>query len=289
MFKELSAYLQYFYPQHALTEVAGKFAESTSPTLKNLLIDRFISMYKVDMQSALISNPHDYATFNEFFTRKLKPELRPIAANPSIASPVDGCVVQVGTINDTQLLQAKSFYFDLNTLLGNEEAQAKQFIDGSFATFYLAPRDYHRVHMPYTGRLLQTIYIPGKLFSVNNNSANYIPRLFTRNERIICFFETELGPMTVILVGAMIVGSMQMVWQKTALRSDHIITQQFAEQSLNFNKGEELGMFKLGSTVIVLFSKDKVVWSTNLKPNSHVNFGSEIGIASASLNKNSIK
>src|SRR5262249_32397795 len=163
-----------FYPQHTLTQLAGKFADSTNIRLKNFLIDQFIRTYKVDMSQAEVSNPHDFSTFNDFFTRKLKPELRPIAKDPAVASPVDGCVSQTTTINDTQLLQAKGFYYDLRTLLGNDEC-ATQFIDGSFATLYLAPRDYHRVHMPYSGTLQKTIYIPGKLFSVNATSVQYIP------------------------------------------------------------------------------------------------------------------
>lgn len=277
MFKQLSAYLQYLYPKHLLSSSAGMLANSTSPRLKNYLIDSFIKAYNVDMSSALIEDPHQYATFNDFFTRKLKPGIRPIAPDKEIASPCDGTVSQLGMINNNQLLQAKNFYYDLPSLLANEQEAVNQFSDGSFATLYLAPHNYHRVHMPLDGELQQTIFVPGDLFSVNNNTADYIPNLFARNERLICIFSTVAGPMAVILVGALIVGSIQMAWQDHAMRYKCVTSKVYGRGAVKFHKGEELGLFKLGSTVVLLFAHDKVSWSDKLQPGLQSEFGMSLG------------
>ena len=185
------------------------FADSNIVWLKNFLIRHYIRLFKVDTTLAENEDLDTYPTFTSFFIRKIKPELRPIASGVNeIASPVDGVVAELGSIKQNQLLQAKNLYYDLDTLLGNE-ALAEEFYDGEFATFYLSPRDYHRVHMPLDGVLKKTFFIPGKLFSVNRMTSSLIPNLYSRNERFICLFDSPAGPMLIVLVGAIIVGSIQ--------------------------------------------------------------------------------
>jgi len=276
LFKKLFLALQHLLPQHLLSRLLGKLAESSTPWLKDWLIQQFLQRYPVDMQSAMIENPQDYPTFNSFFTRQLKPSLRPIVQNPEqIACPVDGCISEWGTLRSNLLLQAKNFYFDLETLLGACPKDIKPFYDGSFATFYLAPHNYHRVHMPFSGQLRKTIYIPGKLFSVNRLTTDMLPGLYSRNERLVCFFDTAIGNMAVIFVGAMVVGSIQTVWEKDAPRATRVTTKNY--QDIAINRGEEIGYFKVGSTVIVLFEKDKVQWNQDLHAQSLVLMGQEIG------------
>lgn len=253
--------LQHLAPQHLLSRAAGILGNSRCVKFKNFFIQWFISRFRVDMSTAVEENPKNYASFNDFFTRLLKRELRPIVAGKNeIACPVDGCVSQIGKIDKNAIFQAKGFNFDLSALVGSAE-NAKQFIDGAFATFYLAPKDYHRVHMPLAGKCTDIIYIPGKLFSVNQHTTRHVPNLFSRNERIVCLFETEFGPMAVILVGAMIVGSINISCKK----GDFL------------QKGDEVGYFKMGSTVIVLFGKDKANWMPSLKEYSVVKMGALIG------------
>ena len=182
---------------------------------------------------------------------------------------------QIGNIQKKQLLQAKNFYFDLGTLLGGDTQLADNFHDGTFATIYLAPHNYHRVHMPLDGKLVKTIYVPGKLFSVNRMTSEIIPNLYSRNERLICVFDTTLGPMTIVLVGAMIVGSIQTVWMKNPIRANRIITETFSD-GIQLIKGAELGYFKLGSTVILLFGKDKILSQSTLTTTSTLQVGQQI-------------
>jgi phosphatidylserine decarboxylase len=272
MTKPPKVLLQYITPQHALTGFAGWLGELRQPWIKNYLIDLFIRRVGVDMTSATITDPHAYPTFNAFFIRQLRPELRPIAEGSNeIASPVDGFVSQIGKINQETLLQAKGFDFSLKNLLGGDAKRAKPFENGSFATFYLSPKDYHRVHMPYTGKLRETIYIPGDLFSVNQKTTQHVSNLFARNERLVCLFDTDIGPMAVILVGAMMVGSIHTVWHAKN-KTDEIFTESYGG-SLTLTKGSEMGHFQMGSTVIVLFGQDKVDWIDSLKENSTVRMG----------------
>ena len=273
--KPFSVLKQYIAPQRALTCLAGWLAENRKPWLKNYLIKYFLNRFDVDMTPAVIPNPYDYPSFNSFFTRLLKPEFRPIADAPHIASPVDGFVSQAGKIEKDKLLQAKGVYFTLKNLLGGCEKRAKQFEDGNFATLYLSPKDYHRVHMPITGKLRETIFIPGQLFSVNQVTASSVPNLFARNERLVCLFDTQLGPMAVILVGAMLVGSIETVWFANT-RATEITTESF-NNSMTLERGAEIGYFKMGSTAIVLFGHDKVEWASNLTENSIVRMGRSIG------------
>ncbi len=276
MFKNMSVYIQYVLPQHLFSSLMGWLAEIRIPWLKNYFIYRFIKTYQVDMSLAQEENPTHYPTFNSFFIRQLKPKLRPIASGKhEIACPVDGTIAQIGQIRKNQLLQAKQFYFDLDTLLGGDTQLAKNFYDGSFATHYLAPYNYHRVHMPLSGKLEKTIYVPGKLFSVNVMTSELIPHLYSRNERLICLFSTDAGPMAVILVGALNVGNIQTVWMDTPHRSQLSITTY--SQDIFLPTGAELGYFKLGSTVILLFGKDKIAWHPTFTSGSSAQFGQLIG------------
>ncbi|RDI42412.1 archaetidylserine decarboxylase [Aquicella lusitana] len=277
MFNQLFAYSQYLLPQHLLSALAGRLAESRSPRLKNSLIRFFIHRYKVDLSEAISENLDDYPTFNSFFIRQLKPGIRPLALAPeAVISPVDGRVAALGKINQNQLLQAKKHYYNLETLLGNDKELATLFSDGDFATLYLAPQNYHRVHMPLSGTLTKSIYVPGKLFSVNRITSELIPNLYSRNERLISLFDTEAGKMAMILVGAMIVGSIQTVWMTQPIRSHQMITETFTN-GLTLQKSAELGYFKMGSTVILLFEKNKVTWSPSFKTNSAIHFGQFLG------------
>jgi phosphatidylserine decarboxylase len=276
MLKHVFARLQYLLPKHLLTTFVGWFAESRLVWLKNLLIQQFIKHYHVDMTEAKVQDPKRYATFNDFFIRELKAEARPIAPGiRDIACPADGTVAEIGRIHQQQLLQAKGFYYDVDTLLAGSDF-APYFYDGSFATIYLAPYNYHRFHMPLTGKLRQAIYVPGKLFSVNRLTSEVIPQLYSRNERLITLFDTEAGPMAAILVGALIVGSIQTVWQKQPIKAKHLLTPDLPSD-LELRKGAELGFFKLGSTVILLFGKDKAQWSSHLHANSLIRTGQLIG------------
>lgn len=268
-------FLQYCVPQHALSRLAGLLSNCRWRWFKNWAIRRFIRIYQIDIKLAVSENIEDYPTFNSFFTRHLKPELRPITQDPNqIACPADGFVSQVGHLQQNTLLQAKGKYFDLNTLVGAPES-AKAFQNGEFATIYLSPKDYHRVHMPLAGKLKKTIYIPGQLFSVNQATTHHVPNLFTRNERLVCLFETEIGPMAVILVGAMLVGNINTVWESNII-SKKVETKTY-QNPIELARGAEMGHFKMGSTVIVLFSNDKVTWSSELQENTQVCMGQAIG------------
>lgn len=269
--------MQYVLPQFLLSSFVGWVADLHITWLKNYLIHIFIKQYKVDLREAEIETPEAYATFNNFFIRKLKPHLRPIADGAdTIISPVDGAVAQIGQINQNQLLQAKGCYFSLESLLGGDSASAAYFQQGSFATLYLAPNNYHRVHMPLTGKLRKTMYVPGKLFSVNRTTTDLLPNLYSRNERFICIFDTSAGPMAVILVGAMIVGSMQTVWQSAPIRGTHVGTETY-QGNLELIKGAELGHFKMGSTIILLFAKQNVIWTSSLQTGNTIQLGQKLG------------
>jgi phosphatidylserine decarboxylase len=276
MANRISVELQKIVPQHLLTEFMGWLANIRTPAIKNWMIQRFIRKYHVDMSLALNEDPLTYPDFNHFFIRHLKPHLRPVAKGEhEIASPCDGMVAQIGEIKKNQLLQAKGFYYSLETLLGDAKL-ANSFHDGAFATLYLAPKDYHRVHMPYTGTLVKSIYLPGKLFSVNRMTSEIIPQLFTRNERVVSIFDTAAGRMAVILVGAMIVGNIQTAWMDKPARakSMNVFT---PDKEITLQTGAELGHFTLGSTVIVLFENNKADWASELHAGSVIKFGQLLG------------
>jgi phosphatidylserine decarboxylase len=268
-------YFQYLAPQHTLSRLAGWISNCRTPWLKNWIISRFIKKFNIDMKAAVLENIDDYPSFNSFFTRQLKPELRPIVQGANqIACPADGFVSQIGHIQHDSLLQAKGRYFELADLVGTQE-RAKLFQDGEFATFYLSPKDYHRVHMPLGGKLRETIYIPGKLFSVSQETTRKAPNLFARNERLVCIFDTEIGPMAVILVGAMLVGSINTVWDSQIV-SNRVEIKTYSG-NIELARGAEMGHFKMGSTAIVLFAKDKMSWSQELKEDTMVRMGQLVG------------
>jgi len=259
------ALLQYPLPHHALSRLIGKLAECDSPKLKNALIKAFIQRFNVDMREALNEDISAYSSFNDFFTRPLKDAARPIGEG--IVSPADGTLSQFGAIRAGQLVQAKGHTFSAQTLLGGDASLAEAFLGGSFATVYLSPKDYHRVHMPMTGTLREMIYVPGRLFSVNQATANHVPGLFARNERLVCVFDTEQGPMAMVLVGAMIVAAIETVWagQITPLAGTPQRTR--FDQPITLEKGAEMGRFKLGSTVVMCFAEPLAFdnWAINSK------------------------
>jgi phosphatidylserine decarboxylase len=270
---------QYIIPQHLLSRIVGWLAECEWSVLKMWLINLFISQYNVNMSEALDENPASYKNFNSFFTRELKPDARPIVADDAvIVSPADGAISQLGDISYGRIFQAKGQSYTAVELLGGNSELASEFDDGAFATIYLSPKDYHRVHMPMTGTLRETIYIPGDLFSVNQTTAENVPRLFSRNERLVAVFDTAAGPMAMVLVGALIVAGIETVWggqvappPKTPTRIDFS-----SNDKITLAKGDEMGRFKLGSTVVVLFPKAAMAWSEALAAQSPLSMGEEI-------------
>lgn len=255
--------LQYIIPQHLLSRMAGWLAETSIEWIKNPFTQWFVRQYGVNMSEAIIEDPTAYKNFNDFFTRALKEGARPINADAdSIVSPADGAISQLGDIKNGRIFQAKGQDFSLTELLGGDLEVAKPFMGGKFATVYLSPKDYHRVHMPLTGKLKTMVHVPGDLFSVNTVTAANVPRLFARNERTVCIFDTEIGPMAVVLVGAMIVASIETVWAgQTAPIKREIKTSHYPQSDeITLAKGDEMGRFKLGSTAVVLFAKDVMEW-----------------------------
>ncbi len=275
----MSPFLQRFLPQRALTDFAGFLANHRNIWLKNRLIQYFIWKYPIKLEEAVESDPYRYGSFNEFFTRALKPNLRPIAPDlHDLVSPADGCISQIGQIHEDQIFQAKGHYYTVANLLGNDSTLTKPFQNGSFLTVYLAPKDYHRVHMPVDGYLSHMLYVPGKLFSVNTKTAECTANLFAKNERVIAFFNTSLGRVAVILVGAMIVGSIETVWAGTITpprqQTPHLWNY---DHPIFLRRGEEMGRFKLGSTVILLFEENAVSWDSGLTAEAPVLMGQRIG------------
>lgn len=276
----LSDYLktlpQFLVPKQELTTFAGFMANVKSPAVKNYLIKRFIKKYHVNMQEALHENPAHYASFNDFFIRQLKPTCRP-TAKARVISPVDGCVSEIGRIQQGQLLQAKGWTYSVQSLLASDPALASQFEKGLFATLYLSPKDYHRVHMPIAGTLKQTTYVPGKLFSVQPTTARVIPSLFARNERLVTLFETDVGPMAMVLVGATIVGAIGTYWHgDIQRRSDayELPLLTVNDKKAHLQQQEEMGYFKLGSTVILLFAENASLdWVSSLQAQSSIQLG----------------
>jgi phosphatidylserine decarboxylase len=247
---------QYLLPQQGLTQFAGWVARARWGGLTTAIIRRFVRRYSVDMAEAAQPDPAAYKTFNEFFTRELAPGARPIA-RAELVCPVDGAISQFGRISGEQIFQAKGHDYSATALVGGDATLAAQFHDGFFATLYLSPRDYHRIHMPCDGRLLRMIHVPGELFSVNPTTARGVPGLFARNERVVCVFEGPAGPFVLVLVGATIVGSMATVWhgQVNPPRPDKPRAWLYHDQDIRIGQGAEMGRFLLGSTVVMLFPK----------------------------------
>lgn len=270
---------QYLLPKRGLTAFAGCMAEVRNPKIKNLLIEQFIKKYKVNMSEALIEDPKAYSCFNDFFIRRLKPESRPLAC-ADIISPVDGYVSEIGPIIEGQLIQAKGKNYTVNELLGTTKNTNPRFDQGQFATLYLSPKDYHRVHMPMTGTLTSMNYIPGALFSVQPTTARVIPKLFARNERLVVHFETEVGPMIMVFVGATVVGAIGTTWHGDIKRIKNSIAFDYTKDQAPqlFKQGDEIGYFKLGSTVVLLFAKGaSMQWNASLSAGKPIQFGQELG------------
>lgn len=269
---------QHIAPQHALSRLAGLLAESTSPWLRDALIRRFVAAFDVDMSQAA-RGIGEFASFNDFFTRELKPGARPLAdAQRFILSPADGAISQLGDITGGRILQAKGRDYSVAEILGGAAGEAARFEGGRFMTIYLSPRDYHRVHMPASGRLQTTAYLPGDLFSVNQETAEEVERLFARNERLACLFDGPDGRFASIMVGAMIVAGIDTVWPnnfRTHARA--VVREDFSAAPRDFAAGDEMGRFYLGSTVVLLFEPGRVEWLDGLKPGDPLRMGQAIG------------
>ena len=269
--------LQYLLPKQALTHFAGWVASRERGWVTTEIIRRFVAKYRVNMDEALDSDISSYRSFNEFFTRALKPGVRPVA-QAALVCPVDGAVSQFGPIAGDQLFQAKGHHYSTTALVGGDAALAAQYDNGSFATIYLSPRDYHRIHMPCAGRLTRMIYVPGDLFSVNPVTARGVPGLFARNERVVCVFESARGPFVLVLVGATIVGSMATVWHGVVNppRSKAVREWRYpaaGQPEVMLKQGEEMGRFLLGSTVVMLFPKGPLRFNRDWVPGGAVRLG----------------
>lgn len=269
---------QYLLPHHLLSRLIGFAAECRAAWFKDRLIGWFAKQYQVNMSEAQVEDLTAYEHFNAFFTRALKDGARPLDSAPgTILCPADGAVSQLGPIEQGRIFQAKGHSYSVLELLGGDAQVAAPFMGGDFATIYLSPKDYHRVHMPLAGTLKEMVYVPGRLFSVNQTTAENVPGLFARNERVVCLFDTERGPMAVVLVGAMIVASVETVWAglvtppKRQLKTTRY--DEAARAPINLEKGGELGRFKLGSTAIVLFGPQQVQWAEGLAAGSPVRMG----------------
>ena len=261
-------------PQHQLSRVVGKLAASENPIVKNTVIQAFKAQYGIDMSIAEQGDALKYKSFNEFFTRSLKQGVRAIDERAdSIISPADGAISQLGKIEEGDIFQAKGQSFSVEKLIADPQL-AEPFKNGQFATVYLSPKDYHRVHMPFAGTLTETLYVPGELFSVNQTTAENIPGLFARNERMVCLFDTELGRMAVVLVGAMIVAGIETVATGKVKPTGRL---ELNQHNLFLEKGAELGRFYLGSTAVILFEQDKMLWDEAFKANSTVVMGEALG------------
>lgn len=273
--------LQYLLPHHLLSRLVGCLASTRQPWIKDAFIQRFASRYRVDMAEALEPDLRAYESFNAFFTRALKPGARPLAEGDDVVlCPADGAISEIGRIEDGRLLQAKGHTFSLLQLVGGDTDVADRFQGGHFATVYLSPKDYHRVHMPLGGELESMTYVPGALFSVNQTTADNVEGLFARNERLVCLFQTSAGPMAVILVGAMIVAGIETVWAgPVAPLRRRVSSTRYGSHStpVQLDKGAEMGRFMLGSTAIVLFPPDTVEWQSELRNGSQVRMGQAMG------------
>lgn len=271
--------MQYAMPKHFISRMVGKLAAAKAGGLTTALIKLFIKQYKIDMSEAKYPDPAHYKTFNEFFTRPLKEGIRPLAEESDIiAHPVDGAISQLGDVVDGQIIQAKGHDYSLQALLGGKEEDTAPFLGGKFATIYLAPKDYHRIHMPVDGTLSKMIYVPGDLFSVNPLTAQNVPNLFARNERVVAIFETEIGPLAMVLVGATIVASIETVWAGTVTppAGKDVFSWNYpttGDNAITLKKGEEMGRFKLGSTVILAWGANQAEFLSDQHPETVTRMG----------------
>jgi phosphatidylserine decarboxylase len=278
---QIIVFIQKLLPHHALSRLMQAITRIRLPLFKDIFIRTFIRLYKVDMSEAVQPDPSHYPHFNGFFTRELRPEARPIINKAgTIACPVDGTVSQAGPIQNGQIFQAKGFDYSLTSLLGGAADIAGLFNHGSFATLYLSPRDYHRIHMPLSGQLQETIYVPGRLFSVNRRTTQNLPDLFARNERLVTLFDTEAGPMALVLVGALFVSGIETVWNGMITRPHSRPQRQRFRQGIDtpvtLERGQEMGRFNMGSTVIALFDQHVNI-AHSLQPDTPVQMGQLLG------------
>ena len=278
MSDRLAVLPQYLIPKQALTVLAGKLAGARAGGLTTSVIRWFVGRYGVNMAEAANPDPAAYATFNDFFTRPLRDGARPLASTEFIC-PVDGAISQFGAIERDQIFQAKGHSYSTTALVGGDRELAAQFENGSFATLYLSPRDYHRIHMPCDGRLMRMIYVPGVLFSVNPTTARGVPGLFARNERVVCVFDSPYGPFVLTLVGATIVGSMATTWHGVVNppRLGRVRDWHYADRQIAFRQGEEMGRFLLGSTVVMLFPKNVMQFNAAWAPAKAIRLGEAMG------------
>lgn len=282
MSDRLAVLPQYLIPKQALTMLAGKLASKEAGNLTTKVIRWFVGRYKVNMAEAANPDIVSYKSFNEFFTRPLQEGARPLA-DARLICPVDGAISQFGAIERDQIFQAKGHSYSTTALVGGDRELAAQFENGSFATIYLSPRDYHRIHMPCDGRLTRMIHVPGALFSVNPTTARGVPGLFARNERVVCVFEGADGPFVLALVGATIVGSMATVWHGTVNPPRPGVLREWRydepASAVNLKKGQEMGRFLLGSTVVMLFPKDSTAFNPDWTPGRPVRLGEAMSAA----------
>lgn len=274
----MQIFIQCLMPHKLLSFLAHYIANCKIKFIKNLLIKFIIKIYDIDLTKAEITDINKFSSFNDFFIRKFNKESINICqGKDEIASPVEGCISQFGKINNSSIIQAKNINYDVHSLLGYQKI-SQNFIDGNFITIYLAPHNYHRIHMPLSGTLEEMIYVPGRLYAVKQELVRNLPGLFTRNERVAGIFNTNIGKVAVILVGAMIVGSIETTWHGVVTPPHHkkISTWKYSsnnEKAISIKKGDEMGLFKMGSTVILLFEKNKISWEQNLKINQNLNLG----------------
>ncbi len=278
----LKALPQYLIPGHLVSRLIHAFTRIRYPGIKNRFTGWFVKQFKVNMDEAAESNPFAYEHFNAFFTRELQQGARPIVEGANqLACPVDGTVSQAGKITDGRIFQAKGHNYSLEQLLGGSEKHTAPFRDGNFATIYLSPRDYHRIHMPIDGTLREMIHVPGRLFSVSPATTRVIPGLFARNERVVSLFDTAAGPMALIKVGAVNVGSIETVWagEITPPAGRIVRTLRYeGHEAISLKKGEEMGRFNMGSTVIIIFGPGAVEWTGEIQPGETVKLGQALAI-----------
>jgi len=272
----------YLLPHHAISRLTLRLTRIRTPWFKNALIRWFADRYLVNWDESLYRRPEDFEHFNAFFTRELAPGARPIEGDErTVVSPADGHVSQLGEIDDEKIFQAKGHCFSVTELLGGDTQAASLFRNGSFVTVYLSPRDYHRVHMPLTGQLRKTLYIPGRLFSVAPHTTRVVPRLFARNERLVAIFDTCAGPMAMVLVGAINVAAIETVWAGlvTPPHRSKIESREFSDDEVCLARGSEMGRFNMGSTVILLFGPQAVRWQSILVAEAPLRMGEAIAAA----------
>jgi len=270
----------YLLPHHAISRLTLGLTRIRIRGFKNAFIRWFAGQYGINWDDALHQHAEDFEHFNAFFTRELAPGKRPLEGDEStLASPADGHISQIGDIDDDTVFQAKGHGFSVTELLGGDAAAARQFRNGKFITVYLSPRDYHRLHMPLTGRLQKTLYVPGRLFSVAPHTTRVVPRLFARNERLVTLFDTCAGPMAMVLVGAINVAAIETVWAGlvTPPRRRQVETRDFADTDISLKRGTEMGRFNMGSTVILLFGEEAIRWQTALAAEAPLRMGENIG------------